>query len=285
MTISRHVASLSLLLFGTVFSNCSRAAESYDNCTGFIDSIPATIDSQGTWCLRKDVSTGISSGYGILVLANNVTVDCNNFKVGGLAAGAATSAKGISIPNGFNTTIRNCNIRGFEIGIVSSGGGGHLIEDNSLDGNTRYGMAIYSAASTVRNNVIRNTGGSTSIDGATGISTEADIDIINNTINGVTTLAGDESDVRGIESISGVASGGSITGNRVRGLAPGGVHPSIGILSVTGTVIRGNEVQGSGSAGTGILCFNNSATSRDNVVSGFATGVANCMSSDDSVIP
>ena len=64
------------------------AAESYDNCTGFIDSLPATVSTQGTWCLRANLSTAMASGDAIAVAANNVTLDCNDFKIGGLAAGA-----------------------------------------------------------------------------------------------------------------------------------------------------------------------------------------------------
>ena len=33
----------------------AQAAESYDNCTGFIDSLPATISTHGVWCLRKNL--------------------------------------------------------------------------------------------------------------------------------------------------------------------------------------------------------------------------------------
>src|SRR5688500_7900792 len=73
----------------------SRAAESYDNCTGFIDSLPAVITKQGTWCMRKDLSTAIDTGNAITVATNNVTIDCNDFKIGGLAAGVDTLAHGI----------------------------------------------------------------------------------------------------------------------------------------------------------------------------------------------
>jgi hypothetical protein len=65
----------------------AQAAESYDNCSGYIDSVPAVIATQGTWCLRKDLSTAQTSGNAIEIAANNVVIDCNDFKLGGLAAG------------------------------------------------------------------------------------------------------------------------------------------------------------------------------------------------------
>ena len=36
------------------------AAESYDGCSGFITVLPATIDTQGVWCLKQDLATAIA---------------------------------------------------------------------------------------------------------------------------------------------------------------------------------------------------------------------------------
>ncbi|HEY0661599.1 MAG TPA: hypothetical protein VGD21_09825, partial [Lysobacter sp.] len=74
------IAVLAILLAGPVAPAPAQAAQSYDNCTGFIDSLPATITTQGTWCLRKDLSTAMSSGNAITIATNNVTIDCNDFK-------------------------------------------------------------------------------------------------------------------------------------------------------------------------------------------------------------
>src|SRR5688500_982965 len=127
-----HFAVIATLLAGLwAAMPTARAAESYDNCTGFIDSLPATISTQGTWCLRKDVSTSMTSGIAITVAANNVTVDCNDFKIGGLAAGNDSSAFGI-FTDRQNVTVRHCSIRGFFYGIYLIGAG-NLIEDNLLD--------------------------------------------------------------------------------------------------------------------------------------------------------
>src|SRR5690606_14805653 len=95
------------------------------------------------------------------VTTNNVTIDCNDFKIGGLAAGSGTATYGIYANDRFNLTVRNCNIRGFQIGIITTEGGGHLIEDNGLDANTYIGIRVRSSGSTIRNNRVVDTGGST----------------------------------------------------------------------------------------------------------------------------
>ena len=107
----------------------AHAAESYDSCVGFIDSIPAVISTQGTWCLRRDLSTSMASGSAITVSANNVTIDCNDFKLGGLAAGNATTTKGINAMGRLNVAVRNCSVRGFLMGIAMEGGGTYTVED------------------------------------------------------------------------------------------------------------------------------------------------------------
>src|SRR6187200_130915 len=111
------------------------AAEGYDACTGFIDSLPATITTQGTWCLRKDLSTAIAAGTAITLATNNVTLDCNGFKLGGLSGGADSQATAVSALERLNIAVRHCSIRGFSVGVSLAGlsTGGHLVEDNRFD--------------------------------------------------------------------------------------------------------------------------------------------------------
>ena len=73
----------------------ARAAESYDSCRGTITSLPTTITTQGTWCLKGDLATALDSGVIITVATSNVTIDCNGFKIGNLAAGEDTQTTGI----------------------------------------------------------------------------------------------------------------------------------------------------------------------------------------------
>src|SRR5687768_5499102 len=106
-------AALLVALFATGTATSARAAESYDNCVAYIDALPVVIGTQGVWCLRDNVSTAISSGAAITIATNNATIDCNDFKIGNLAAGPSTNAIGIQASNRRNATIRNCTIRGF----------------------------------------------------------------------------------------------------------------------------------------------------------------------------
>src|SRR6188472_3928576 len=102
------------VVWASLIAPCAvHAAESYDNCTGFITSLPAVISTQGTWCFKQDLNTSISSGSAISVNTNNVTLDCNNFKLGGLLAGPNSSTIGVYSFNGRqNIAILNCSIRG-----------------------------------------------------------------------------------------------------------------------------------------------------------------------------
>jgi len=76
------------------------------------------ITSQGVYCLNHDLATAMTSGNAIDIQTNNVTVDCNGYKIGGLAAGPSSVAYGIHADTTRqNITIRNCGIRGFVEGI------------------------------------------------------------------------------------------------------------------------------------------------------------------------
>ncbi|HEY0661005.1 MAG TPA: hypothetical protein VGD21_06780 [Lysobacter sp.] len=168
-----------------------QAAESYDSCTGYIDTLPTTIATQGTWCLRAHLATPITSGAAITIATNNVTVDCNGFRLGSLPANPASTAKGIYALNRLNATVRGCNVQGFHIGIHMSGidSGGDLIEDNLLDGNLYAGIAVNGADNRIQRNRILRTGGVPNGNGNTyGIDARADL--FDNTIDHVFTTAG-----------------------------------------------------------------------------------------------
>lgn len=132
-----------------------------------ITSVPTTISAQGIYCLKNDLSTSITAGAAITIAANNVTIDCNDRKVGGLAAGDATQAYGIYAGGTIvNSTVRNCNIRGFHTGIRlgqvcgSCTSSGQLVENNLLDQNTKEGIHVEGDRVIVRDNRVNDTGGS-----------------------------------------------------------------------------------------------------------------------------
>ena len=258
----------------------AQAAESYSNCAGTIASLPATITTQGVWCMKQDLATAITSGNAISVNTNNVTIDCNGYKLGGLSAGAGTQARGIFAADRVNLTVRHCNIRGFYIGAYLTGAssGGHLLEDNRFDGNTYYGMIVQGDGSVIRRNLVYNTGGSTAgVFDATGISAQTSVDVIGNSVVGVTGSSGGNGNAFGIYTSS--LSASTIQGNSVRSLLPSGTGHAFGIRNVSSDrlSIRENELSGDSGAGSvGLYCANGNGRALDNDISLFGTAISAC---------
>jgi hypothetical protein len=269
----------------------AQAAESYDNCTGTISALPAVIATQGTWCLKGDLSTNITSGSAISINTNNVTIDCNNFKLGGLAAGAGTSTYGISASTRLNATVRHCNIRGFYVGVFlfGVGGGGHAVEDNRFDNNTRISIFVQGDGSVVQRNRVFDTGGSslTGTPNIYGIATQYSVDVLDYTVSGVTATTGAGGYAFGIAPDSNLD--GRVIGNGVRGLLKDGAGHAYGIYnSNSGRIsIRDNDIVGDGAVdSTGVLCATATGSARDNVISSFGTAIDTCLDSGgNSVIP
>lgn len=258
------------------------AAESYGNCKSFIATLPAVISSQGTTCMNKDLATSIESGAAISITAHNVTLDCNDFKLGGLAAGTDTLTDGIVADARLNVTLRNCNIRGFARGVAFTGAGsGHVLEDNRFDGNTTVGVWLEGDGNTVRRNIIVATGGMAAAGGAVGIYVNGNADVIDNTVDGV--YPSSEGTQFGSVGIGVDASSTSVVqGNRVRGV-DGGNGPSYGFYTANGdfAAFEGNHASvGSGGGGGtfGIFCADDEIVV-DNRFYGFGIGLQGC--SDD----
>lgn len=294
----RRLAAL-LLLAGVAgaFIPGTARAETYHTCAGFIDSVPATITTQGVWCLRKDLSTSITSGNAITIATNNVTVDCNDFKVGGLAAGDGSGAIGIYAYDRQNLTVRNCNVRGFYHGIAFggpvtySGGAGHLIEDNRLDNNLAAGVFLRNATnSLVQRNRVYDTGGSLTANEIYGIfATEADM--LDNTVAGVFAIDTGTLDAKSVYGILSPGRGVVIRDNRVRELdLPSAVSGDVvGIRAsnwsrVDGNLVlsvgnhRGTAILGSGPEGHLTICSNN-------VVAGFHRRIDTCKDNGGNAYP
>jgi len=274
-TLIRRLPMVLVLLAGHALVPGARAAESFDNCKGFIDSIPATIATQGVWCLRQDLSSAIASGAAITIATNNVTIDCNDFKLGGLAAGDASTATGIHADDRQNATVRHCNVRGFRIGIdlADSNGGGHLVEDNRLDNNLLMGIQVQGENNLVQRNRVYDTGGAVGAVYAVGIRAHADVD--GNTVAGVFSSAADGSPI-GIEVLG---EGNVARDNRVRGLQVSGTGYAYGISAgSTGITVDGNQVTASvPTDGTGIAIDSALGICSNNVVVEFGTAISGCV--------
>jgi hypothetical protein len=284
---ARVLALLCLLLL-LAWSKPVHAAQSYDNCTGFITSLPAVISTQGTWCLKQDLQTAVTSGNAITITTNNVTIDCNDFKIGGLAAGAGTTTTGISATNRSNLTVRHCNVRGFFYGLWFSdngSGGGHVVEDNLFDGNTFNAINVGGDGSVIRRNRVTNTGGSTSINTSltpfvVAISTDYNTDIIDNIVSGVAPVSSSNEYAVGITVT--LNTNGRIIGNGISGLVHAGTGATLGILGTDVTdgrfIVRDNDLSGDNGAGSiGIFCKSGTAgAAKNNMTAGFVTAISNC---------
>jgi len=265
------------------------AAEDYGNCTGFITTVPTVITTQGTWCLKQDVATSISTGAAITINTNNVTLNCNNFKLGGLAAGLGTQADGISANSRSNLTVRKCNIRGFYRGVFFVGAtGGHTIEDNRFDGNTYAGLVLEGNGSMVQRNRVFDTGGTTQVpQDAYGIIADFSVDLLDNTVSNVVATSGDGGSAFGIYTTSNLS--GRIIGNGVRGVLKDGGGTISGIYNAASdrVSLRNNDLVGdAGTGSVGLFCNGSNGRSRDNMISGFASAAIGCNDSGgNAVIP
>jgi len=260
------------------------AANGYDNCDGFIDA-PNFIPKPGTWCLRQNLATNITSGAAIWVNADHVTIDCNGFTLDNSPAGAVTGAAGVLSYGYTGITVRKCTIRGFAFGISVIGGtspkGGHVIGNNRLFQSRIGGISVEGYGSVVRGNIVSNTGGS-GASNVTGISASGPVDIIDNVVDGV---FGDNSlatfqtfgiyyaDAGSVNPV--VAS--QIRGNRVRNLAQKGASPAEAIeVAGHGVWVRDNLIgQRDPTVGDALLCFG-----EDNVVRNYGQGMRGVCTDD-----
>lgn len=236
----RHaIAICALLGAGYAFP----AAAETTLCTN-ITSVPTTITTQGVYCMKQHITTNLASGAAITVNVNNVTIDCNEFKLGNLAAGVGTNAIGVLADGRNNVTVRNCGIRGFRTG-VSLVDGLYQVYDNRFDQNTQTSIQVSGDGSVVRNNTVVDTGGST-VAGITdfhGILTEGDVDVVGNLVSNVVATAGGNRTVYGIRGANMDAA--FVRDNRVNNLAPSGLlgnRRAIFIESGANNSVTGNTI-------------------------------------------
>jgi len=169
-------------------ASSARAASSYDNCVGYIDA-PSFIPKPGTWCLRQNLVTSITSGAAIEINADHVTIDCNGFVLDNSPGGPRTGATGVASYGYSGITVRNCAIQGFANGISVIGGtsanGGHVIENNRVRQSRVNGISVEGYGSVIRDNIVANTGGGPGVSAALGIFASGRVDVVDNVIDGV----------------------------------------------------------------------------------------------------
>ena len=281
---------LILLLALLAWAPSAHAARSYDNCSGVIASLPATISTPGTWCMKQDLATAITSGFAITIAADNVTVDCNDHQVNGLAAGVATHTTGIFANEQSNVTVRHCDVRGFETGIELytpfDFTHGYLAEYNHLDGNTGLAMWVMGQGGVVRHNEVLDTGNSTIGNNVSGIWTDHSVDVIDNVVSGVVAATGSNGYAVGIwADVNGgntKSSSARIEGNTVSGLHPDGTGRAFGIEATSYNIpsrmaIRDNRLVGDGTTtSVAFWCDSSRMRVRNNTMYGFGTAYNSC---------
>lgn len=238
-----------------------------------ITSLPYTISSSGVYCLTGNLGTAISTGNAITIDSNNVTIDLNGWRLGGLAAGDSTNTIGIYATQRKNITIRNGTIRGFKRAIFlqdfipHTTSQGHLVEDIRAEQNTTSGIEVYGQGSITRRNQVVATGRPT-VTNAYGISV---------TGPGCRVLDNDITETRsGIGQAAGVvmkyADGGMIRNNRISGVSSGNDTGSWGVIvdNSDRVVVRGNDISDPGDLGLTIT-LGTGGIYMDNLVSGATT--------------
>jgi hypothetical protein len=246
------------------------------DCT-VIASLPTVITVPGIYCLQQDLGTNIASGTAIDIAASNVTLDCNDHKIGGLGGGAATQAVGIGSLMRNNVTVRNCNVRGFWVGIALSHDGtgtapiGALVEDNRLVANTRLGVFVAGNGSLVRRNVVGHTGGNPD-ENAIAVETHFSVDVLDNTIDYVFEAFDSEFPHSPYGIVAWNNTGGTIQGNRIRNVIGTFANP-YGIMLTYDShrvTLRRNVVRNpDGAFGQAIHCVASDNLARDNSLLGF----------------
>ena len=260
---------LSLLLLAGV-PGAVQAARSYDNCTGFVESLPATITTPGTWCLRGNLATPQVSGAAVTIAANNVVLDCNDFRIDSTATTTASYATGATTPgsSSHHVTVRHCAINGFRYGVGLSGDS-HLVEHNTITASLYVGVSTYGVGNVVRNNLVRDTGNGffptvygISVMGGEGVASD----------NTVMSVDGGQPGAQGGTYAYGIQlQRGIVQGNRLLDI----VFIGVGIQAYERSFVIDNLVRGnSPESGIGINAYD--SVCRGNLITGWEFNDAVC---------
>jgi hypothetical protein len=180
-----------------------------------IAALPFSISSSGSYFVTGDLT---SAGAGIVVNADNVTIDLMGFSLNGPGSG---NNHGVNMNGNNNIKLQNGTIRNFGlIGVTSNTGSNHVqvIGVHVADNLNRGISLINGAGHQVIDSVV--------VDNAAGVFVGDGALIVGNTI------ANNGSD--GVNA----GAGATVTGNTVRGNA------DIGILAGIGSVVTGNLTDG-----------------------------------------
>jgi hypothetical protein len=164
---SRTLFVAAVVALGLVMSSALTAADETVYCQYYISSVPFKITTSGHYCFYRNLTSTLNAApfAAILIDADFVWLDLNNFTLDGTRVGTATVTDGIvAIGTHKNITVRNGIVKGFFNGINLDGGGSnYTVENIWADTNYVNGIAARGTGGkhVVRNNVVTNTGGTT----------------------------------------------------------------------------------------------------------------------------
>ena len=119
------------------------AAQSPD-CTFEFTSLPYTINSSGTYCLKNTMFTNLASGAAITIGGGyQVTVDLRGFALINVPS-TTTTAVGVLGLGKSNVTVRNGRIQSFKSGVTLDGPNSYsnVVENVQVDSPTASGIVI-----------------------------------------------------------------------------------------------------------------------------------------------
>jgi hypothetical protein len=275
-----------LVAMATLAPRAAQARESFDTCTHVVTALPATLSLRGTWCLQGNFTPNLAAGNAITIDMDHITLDCNGYSIDNTQAGGGTNAIGISSTDFANITVRNCDLRGFRMGVRMLGdAGGHLVEDSRFLQNTFVAVTVHGTGSVVRRNLVLDTGASTASDFATGIYALGSVDVADNLVAGVAARVGSNGNAYGIYTESNP--GGTVSGNRVRDLARAGTGSSWAVFNNNSgrmAVVDNDLVSLAPANAFGVRCQNAQGGAAGNVISGFTTALVACTSDGNNVV-
>src|SRR5713101_7895158 len=114
-----------------------------------ISSVPYTITNAGSYYLTSNLFSGIFGGNGVIIKADNVSLDLNGFSLsaGPILFGGLPGA-GVNVPSPQqNISIRNGNLTGWSIaGVQGSAASNSRLDHLRAAGNSGTGLAIGSGS-------------------------------------------------------------------------------------------------------------------------------------------
>jgi uncharacterized repeat protein (TIGR01451 family) len=132
--------------------------------------VPTTLSASGSYCLVSNLEYTSDTGAAIEIAADNVLLDLNGYSLEG-SGNSSSQAVGIHATDHQDITIRNGSVRGFMSGVrfedVAGLSRGHVVQRLRASDNLLSGIWVEGFGSTVRNNLVVGSGGTT-VFGSTG---------------------------------------------------------------------------------------------------------------------